>query len=535
MNRTDLERSSKRFKEILGIINKHEVRKGISPQESVALLEDLGPTFVKLGQIASTHPDMLPEEYCAALGTLRTKVKPMDLDTVKMQIQQELGKPVDELFSSFDEHAVGSASIAQVHRATLSDGNTEVAVKVQRPGIIESTAEDLAILHRLVDLYDLVSRDNQKLSLKELVDELERTSAEELDFNVEAGNLERFYENNKDRDRIRSPRCYEKLSTHGVLTEDYFSSPCVEDIDSLDLSQADRDDLAYLIARNYVQQIMEDGFFHADPHAGNILITPEKNVEWIDFGMMGQLTSHDREIMGDVIASLAKGDAYGLKRSMLQIATPTGPIDHGVLLERCERLIDEYFNSDLASFDTGKMLNEIMTMLQDNGFEIAPFALMMGRGLVTLEGTIKLVSSNLNIMKVLVDYMTTSVDPNKYQSKMRRMLGQSIDSAEASTALPTKTTETLDMLQKGQLKFAMSLDLSDESRSLFKSTVGDLSLMVLAGFMFIGSCILCLTNLQPQIAGVPALGIVGFTSSIILAAYVVLTSARGPKRFRKKR
>lgn len=528
------EASSARFKEILEILRKHEVRKGISPQETVALLEDLGPTFVKMGQIVSTHPDMIPAEYCEALGSLRTNVRPMDLDTVKKQVQSELGKPIDQLFSSFDEKAIGSASIAQVHRAVLPDAKTEVAVKVQRPGIVESTANDLAILHQLVDLYDLVTHDKDQLSLSQLVDELETTSDQELDFDVEAGNLERFYENNKNRARIKSPRCYEDYSTHAILTEDFFSSHCVEDIDKMDLSAEDRDDLAYLIAHNYVQQIMDDGFFHADPHAGNILITADKTVEWIDFGMMGQLTTHDRKVMQHIIHALAKGDAYGLKRGLLQIATPTGPIDHGALLEACERMIDEYFNSDLASFDTGALVNEISDTMKQNGFQTAPFIVMLGRGLVTLEGTIHMVSDRLNIMKVLVDYMSTSVSANMYQNKMRQMLGQSMDSAEATTTLPTKTTETLDMLQKGQLKFSMDVQLSDKTTELVKSTIGDLSLMMLAGFMFIGSCILCLTGLEPRVIGVPLLGIVGFTSSIVLAAYVVLTSRRS-KRLRKRR
>lgn len=531
--RTDT--SSARFKEILDILKRHEVRRGVSPDEAVAILEELGPTFVKLGQIASTHPDMLPKEYCDALGTLRTKVAPMKLETVKSQIEHELGKPVDQLFSEFDDKPLGSASIAQVHRAILPDGKTDVAVKVQRPGIVQSTADDIAILQRLVDLYDLVSRDENKVSLKELVDELARTSSEEMDFNVEAGNLERFYENNKDRKGIRSPRCYEELSTHAILTEDYLSSPCIEDIDTLGFTADERKDLAYRIAQNYVQQIMEDGFFHADPHAGNILITPDKVVEWIDFGMMGQLTTHDREVMRDLMVALAKGDAYGLKRSMLQVATPTGPIDHGALLEDCERMIDEYVNSDLASFDTGKMMNDMMDMLKDNGFDIAPFLVMLSRGLVTLEGTIHLVSDQLNIMKVLVDYINSSHDTSRYQSRMRRMIGQSMDSAEATTALPTKATETMDMLQKGQIKVNMSIDLSNGTQNLVKTTMGNLSLMMLAGFMFIGSCILCLTSLQPQVLGVPVLGIIGFTSSIILAAYVVLTRNGNSKRLRKKR
>lgn len=183
--------STKRFKEILGIIRKHNITGGLTPQAATTLLEDLGPTFVKLGQIASTHPDVLPEEYCDAFGKLRAHVAPLDADAVKEVVERELGKPIDELFSEFDDRAVGSASIAQAHRAVLRDGGDVVAVKVQRPHVVETVAEDLAIMERIVDLYNLMAPEDSKLSIAELVDELARTSRDELDFRIEARNLKR--------------------------------------------------------------------------------------------------------------------------------------------------------------------------------------------------------------------------------------------------------------------------------------------------------------------------------------------------------
>ena len=204
--------SKARFKEILAIVKKYDIKDGLTPETTVELIQDLGTTFVKLGQIASTHPDMLPVEYCEALGELRTNARPLDFADAKAQVESELGKPLDELFTSFDEKPLGSASIAQVHRAELPTGEI-VAVKVQRPGIVETVTNDLAIMERLVEVLDAVNKGKGGLSLKDLVAELVKTSMEELDFANEEANLDRFYANNEPRENVTSPKCYREYST----------------------------------------------------------------------------------------------------------------------------------------------------------------------------------------------------------------------------------------------------------------------------------------------------------------------------------
>ena len=380
--------------------------------------------------------------------------------------EDELGKPVDELFGEFDDTPVGSASIAQVHRAVVKDSKQVVAVKVQRPGVVEQVTDDLSIMERIVELYDLLSPSEGGYSFKQLVDELVRTSRDELDFRIEARNLERFYENNKDRPGIGSPRCYEELTTRSLLTEDFFTDPRVGEPSAVEgLSGEERDQLAYLIANNYMQQLMEDGFFHADPHAGNILITAEHGIRWIDFGMMGEMNGREREVLERSIESLIKGDAYGLKRSLLKVATPTGPVDHGALLGACENIISEVIDVDLESFDTGAVFDELAESMRKSGFELAPFLVTMGRGLVTLEGTIKLVSDKLNIMQVLAKYAADSFTPEKIARRARKVVGWSVESVEAMAALPSKAMDTLDMLQKGQVRLGMNMDVNKKAVS----------------------------------------------------------------------
>ncbi len=300
----------------------------------MSILQDFGPTFVKIGQIASQQSEYISPEYCDALSKLRSKVAPMDLETVHAQIEKHLGKPLDELFASFDDKPLGSASIAQVHRAELFDG-TVVAVKVRRPGVVDTVARDFALLERLIDTF--AKNGLGGIDVKGLILELEKVSKIELDFTNEAANLEKFWSYNKDRP-VESPRCYREYTNEAILTEDFVTGHEVGDTAYLDtLDDEERDRIAAIVADNFANQILVDGFYHADPHSGNVLIKepvlkepdvgdetaaatdtaeseasdqdvveeastedkielPEHGVEWIDFGMMGVLTSKQRQI-----------------------------------------------------------------------------------------------------------------------------------------------------------------------------------------------------------------------------------------------
>lgn len=236
----------------------------------VNILEDLGPTFVKLGQIASQQTDYMPYEWSEALTKLRSKVAPMDMETVYAQIEHYLGKPANELFASFSEKALGSASIAQVHKATLHDG-TVVAVKVRRPGVVETVARDFALIEKVLDKF--VKGNVGGIDLKGLITELEKTSKIELDLTNEANYLDRFYKNNLGRDRVISPKCYRELTCEAILTEDFVTGTEVSKTDYLaTLGDDERERLAALIADNFSTQVLVDGFYHADPHSGNVFI-----------------------------------------------------------------------------------------------------------------------------------------------------------------------------------------------------------------------------------------------------------------------
>ena len=512
-----------RGKEILSILKKYDYSEGLTPEMTVDILQDLGPTFVKLGQIASTHTDMIPQEYCDALAALRSNVAPMDTETVHAQIEKHLGRPVEETFNFFDDKPLGSASIGQVHKAELADG-TLVAVKVRRPGVVETVAQDFALIEKILGAADkLAPAKEGGIDLMTMIKELEETSKVELDFTNEARNLIRFYQNNEDREGVTSPQCYEDYSNDAILTEDFVSGPEVGDTEYVELlPDEERDRLANLLVDNYVEQILTDGFHHADPHSGNVLLVDD-GIEWIDFGMMGYLSSKQRQTLLDLVTALVKRDYYSLKNCVLQVAHPRGPIDHGALLDMCEQMTSQFADSDLASFDTGELISTLTTNLENEGYDIEPFLTNLGRGLITVEGTVKALSPSVNIMECMTRHINLGFDPESLVRMVEAFVMKGVQGADDLAGLPTKAVETLDMLQKSQLKLGGDFGLEPKTVKAVNYLVRNIVLAMLAMALFLGACVLCASGAAASKDVLVNAGYVFGTVGFALMVYVFFT------------
>lgn len=509
-----------RLKEIIAILKKFNYDRGITPEITVRILQDLGPTYVKIGQIASQQTDYLPREYCDALASLRSKVAPMDIATVRAQIEKYLGKPVDELYASFDEKPLGSASIAQVHKATLSDG-TVVAVKVRRPGIVDTVARDFALIEKI--LHKFVKKPVGGIDLESFIVELEKTSMAELDLTNEANNLDRFWNNNSGREHVKSPRCYRELTCEAVLTESFVSGKEVSDTEYLEtLGDDERERIANLVADNFASQVLTDGFYHADPHSGNVLIQDD-GIEWIDFGMMGILSSKHRQLLIDIVTSVVMHDAYGLKRAVMQVARPKGEIDHGAMLEMCEGMCSQFSGTDFGDFELGDLMDSILDSLQEQNYDVDPFLTNLARGIIAVEGTVKTLSPKVNILNAFMTKVNIGmdIDLSKLDKDSLKDLNPDIalklmQLAKGITESSTKTAETLDMLEKGQIK--VRTDFAFEEKAL--ETVTHYSKYAIKAMIIvavlIGSAILCTTSalsgegIKAFTIAFRAIGIVGF-------------------------
>ena len=559
--------TSGRLKEIIDIIRKYDYNDGITPEIVVGIIQDLGPTFVKIGQIASQQAEYIPPEYADALSKLRSSVAPMDSETVHAQIEKHLGKSANELFASFDDKPLGSASIGQVHRAELFDG-TIVAVKVRRPGVVDTVARDFALLEKVLDTF---AKDGLGgIDIKGLILELEKTSKIELDFTNEAVNLERFWANNSERPGIESPKCYREYTNEAILTEDFVTGHEAGDIDYINsLDDDERDRIAALVADNFASQVLVDGFYHADPHSGNVLIKepvpveptaeeeaaapaedarvedapaedapaedalqlPSHGVEWIDFGMMGLLTTQQRQILLDLVTAIVMQDAYSLKRTVLKAAQPMGEIDHGALLEMCEGMCDQYTGGDFGDFELGDLLGTVIGNLQDESYKIDPFLTNLARGIVAVEGTVKTLSPRINILNYFIDKVDVGVGldfdfSNLDDEALAEMNGpiamellKFFDSTSRSAA---KTAETLDMLEKGQIRVRTDFSYEEKALGSVERMVSLAVRALLVIAFFIGSCLLCTVPVNamettPFLVAFPIVGSVGYVVSIFFA------------------
>lgn len=514
--------SGARVREMRAILKKHDAFHGLTPEKAVAILEDLGPTYVKMGQIASNRSDILPKEYCHAFERLRADVPPIPFCEMIRCIEESYGAPWDKVFSCVEERPLGSASIAQVHKAVLRDGSV-VAVKVRRPGIVQQMSEDITLMKHLLALaeFSLTGRSDAMLTLSGLVSELERTTADELDFNVELKNLLRFSEVVSRQDGVTSPAAYPDLTTEDVLVMEFVSGASVSDRRGIVAQGLNAKELGERLARSYVAQVIDEGFFHADPHEGNILVR-NGEVVWIDLGMTGVLSPVERALVGKAFRSVATGSAPGLKDALLGLSVARGPVDHGRLLEQMDSLLSSYAAADLSDINVGLVFAEVVEALRSQNLALSPSFSLLARGFLTLEGVLAALAPSTSVADIVSDSVRKqrlTWENAKREAKSAAL--QAGISAKASLRLPDQFSRTLDMLDKGQLKASVEMGVPEEMVATLYSISGRISLALISAGLFVGSSILCTTGMQPRILEVPVFGALGYVGAFVLGVYVI--------------
>ena len=514
--------SHKRMNEIVRIMRQYKVLHGLTPEQAVEVLQALGPTYVKIGQLASNRSDLLPKAYCDAFEKLRDDANPMPFDVVIEQIDRAYGKSWHEVFASIDPVPLGAASIAQVHKATLLDGTT-VAVKVRRPGVAESMAEDIMLMKHLLALGEYASNSHRDilLSLEGFIEEIERTTASEVDFTSELHNLMRFHDELADEEGVTSPVAYPQYSCESVLVMEFVQGTEISHTQALREQGIDVSALARRVCQSYVTQVLDDGFFHADPHPGNILVR-DGEVVWIDLGMVGTLTVSERMLVGKVFTAVATDNAYLLKEAVMGLVHVLGPVDHGALLEALSRLLAEYSTAEMKEINVGTVLTEVIEVLRGQNMMMTSSVTMLARGFVTIEGVIAQVAPDISVIEIVSKHVIAQqADPKFLATQLIDLATTSAASAEALAKLPTQLSNTLEMLDRGQIKVNGDIEVSSRILATAYASVGRISLALLSAGLFLGSSILCTTAMQPQLLGVPLLGVLGYVGAFVLGAYTV--------------
>ena len=523
-------KEKKRSAEIMGVFAKHNFyANGFTPEELRTTLEDLGPTYVKIGQIMSSRVDMLPESYCQELTKLRQNVKELDPEIAKAVIEQETGKKIDEIFREFRDKPLGSASIGQAHYGVLKDG-TQVVTKVQRPLIAEMMRKDFVLLKKLSKTLDLVAETDEDgetekmVDLYEVIDELEKVTEEELDFRVEAENTRFFKENCiEDEEKISCPSVIDELTTERIFTMTYVDGYSISKRERFIEEGYDVDEVGTIIVDNYLHQVLDVGTFHADPHQGNIMISNGKPV-WIDFGMIGRVTENDINTIQTLILSLIDMDLDGLVNGICALGAASPKTNRAKLIEDAEILMNKYMSvTNLDELDTSALLEEIMDIASKHHISLPGKLTMLVRSVDTIEGVLEEFCPKLNLFTLLTDRFMERAKKN-FNLKAELTAGgkEALAMSKKAIKIPVLASDALNTFVKGRTKMTLEVTGYDELIKKGAKTIKTLVLAIFACILFIGSCILCTADVEPKTAnGMPLIAGLGLVISVGLGIYVI--------------
>ncbi|MBM6750233.1 AarF/ABC1/UbiB kinase family protein [Mediterraneibacter glycyrrhizinilyticus] len=507
-----------RLKEITAVLRKHNITRGVTPKKLRLIIEDLGPTFIKLGQIMSMHSDILPKRYCDELMKLRSEVTPMPFEEVIEVIEESYGRSWKRVFSEIDPIPQGSASIAQVHRAVLRTGE-EVVVKVQRKGIYETMARDIALLHKAVKLLPPVSIKGMA-DLDLVLDEMWSVTRDEMNFLTEASNMEEFARRNKDVNYVGTPILYQQFTTVHVLVMEYIDGCGIDDKEALLENGYDLREIGTKLVDNYIKQVMDDGFFHADPHSGNVKIR-EGKIIWIDMGMMGRLTEHDREVIGKAVQGIALNDVGMILNAVLAIGEFKEKPDQKQLYEGISALLTKYGNTGIGNINVAEVMSDLMDVMKDNKIKMPHGLTMLARGLTHMEGVLADIAPDINMVEIATSHMAGNLLRNFDLKKEFKSSGKSIvKSMRKALDIPSLLADMMHEYLLGQSKITLNLEVTNDLSQLLRRLVRNIVMGLWVMALLISSSIICTTDMKPKIFGIPALGAFGYVMAFIIVMYV---------------
>lgn len=516
-----------RLREVTHVLHEHNISRGVTPEKLRLILEDLGPTYVKLGQLMSMRSDILPQKYCDELMKLHSEVNPMPFDEVIRVIENSTLQPWGEIFARIDEKPLGSASIAQVHRAQLVTGE-EVVVKVQREGIYDTMKRDINLLHRAVKFVPNVIVKGT-VDLDEVLDELWVVTQEEMNFQKEAANMEEFAELNKDVVFVASPRLYRQYTTGRVLVMEYIDGYDIDDAEVLGEHGYDLNEIGTKLIDNWIRQVMTDGFFHADPHPGNIMIRGGKIV-WIDMGMMGRLSDHDRRAIELAIRGIAEGDNSRIEEAVLSIGKFRGTPDRKKLHSGIEEIMRRYGSRGLGDIDIAKFMQDLMDVMKENQIQMPHGLTLLARGLTQIEGVLARISPDVNMIEIararVQEDFFRKID---WKQEFRDGGINTYRAVKNGIELPTMLAKILREYTSGQSRINLDLHASDELSRLMNHIMRHVNLGLWGAALLVSSAIICTTDMQPKLFGIPALGALGFMAAFAMVVFIIIKYIFGKK------
>ncbi len=578
MNQNNIQNNDenkKRLKEILQILMNNDATKTLTPEKLCAVFTELGPFFIKLGQIMSLRQDILPKDYRDALSRLDDNAVGMDYNTLQKIIENEYGVSIDGIFSEFDETPIEVSSINQSHKAVLKEGST-VILKIQRPEVHSVVSRDVALLRKALSVLRLETANKGCVDLGTVLDELWEISQKELNYLIESQNSKRFYELNSDNPLLLIPRINEKYSTSNILAIEYIDSIKITDTEKLVSMGYDLNEIARALSANYVNQFLKDGFFHAAPNDKNISIKNGKIV-WSNFALMGSFSEKDLEELNNVVSAIKDLDVVSLKNAILNIAVLNQEVNNSKLYFSLEELLNKYKAMDIREVTVVSIVKDAMVLLNENALSLPESFSLLFIGLINLENILNKIAPKFNMISLFCDSYPeeqeesndeevtdeesgkkiTEIDdvpeeflpPKEEKDDLKDNNSASDKKDEKETSSPNKNIiqvqpsilhssessteeQTVDMVAQisdilklavdGKTKFNMNLTVSDESLSSIEKIINKLILCLVSVSFLIGACSIITTNIEPKIFGVPILGIALFIISFVLLLWLLI-------------
>jgi predicted unusual protein kinase regulating ubiquinone biosynthesis (AarF/ABC1/UbiB family) len=473
-------------------------------------LERLGPTFVKLGQLLSTRPDLLPAPYLTALARLQDKVEPFPFPEVERIVTDELGVRIGKAFAEFDPVPLAAASLGQVHRATLRSGR-RVAVKVQRPGVREQVMQDLEALAEIGGFIDSHTEVGHRYEFARMIEEFRRGVLRELDYIQEGGHLVTFKRNLAGFDRIVVPAPIEDYTTSRVLTMEYVAGTKITALSRAVLLAVAGAGLAEQLYAAYLKQVLVDGFFHADPHPGNVLLIEDGRLALLDLGMVARVTPRMQDALLQVLLGGSDGHADVVATYAMKLAQPREAFDEVAFRRRVADLVARNSDSAVEPVEIGRMVLELARLSAESGLRLPPELSMLGKTLLSLDEIARTMQPEIT-PNALVRQHAAALMQQRMADSMSpgRLLSTVLETKELMERLPERVNRILDRLANNEIQ--VKVDAIDEARLMegFQKVANRITLGLLLAALIVGAALLMQVETPFRILGYPGLAIVSF-------------------------
>jgi len=489
-------------------------------------LEELGPTYIKLGQVLSTRPDLIPVDFINELSQLQDNVTPCSFDDVNKVVLSEFGEKTDTLFDRFDETPLASASIGQVYRARSADGE-EVAVKVQRPGIRKVIEVDLEIM---LHLATLMERHLEEIALHrpvKIVEEFAKTLEREIDYTIEATNMERVAQQFLGDSTVYIPKVFRATTTSRVLTMEFVEGVKVSDTSQLDALGRDRKIITSNGANFYLKQIFKYGFFHADPHPGNIFILPENVICLLDFGMVGTVDRQTREAFVDLVDSVVQQDESRTSQILIKLSIWDERPDVRSLEKDVAYFIGQHLYKPLKDIKIGKLLQDLLEIAAHHQMGIPPDLFLMMKSLGTIEGVALSLDPEFNMIAqaepFIKEIKLARLHPDRLVGEFQKFASDLLSFTEQ---FPKDMLEILRLLRQNNLTFKLEHQGLDHILATHDQISNRISFSIIIAALLIGSALIVISGTPPFFYGISLIGIIGFLAAALMGVWLLVAILR---------